>query len=192
MPSLIGLFFCAEDLISAIFLNGEFREVDVFQSSYSLMAFSIGLPFFMLMKVLTPAFFARKDTKTPMYVALLSLFLNATLNYYLAFILNYGHVGIAIGSSISAIISVLVLEVILYKEGLIEKNNIFSRFNFSILISSLALVIFLYYFTNNTEIILMTQLNRILYLSIEIVMAVIIYFSIARLILGKSIVKQFK
>ena len=127
-----------------------------------------------------------------MYVALLSLFLNATLNYYLAFILNYGHVGIAIGSSISAIISVLVLEVILYKEGLIEKNNIFSRFNFSILISSLALVIFLYYFTNNTEIILMTQLNRILYLSIEIVMAVIIYFSIARLILGKSISKQFK
>ena len=192
MPSLIGLFFCAEDLISAIFLNGEFREVDVFQSSYSLMAFSIGLPFFMLMKVLTPAFFARKDTKTPMYVALLSLFLNATLNYYLAFILNYGHVGIAIGSSISAIISVLVLEVILYKEGLIEKNNIFSRFNFSILISSLALIIFLYYFTNNTEIILMTQLNRILYLSIEIVMAVIIYFSIARLILGKSISKQFK
>ena len=192
MPSLIGLFFCAEDLISAIFLNGEFREVDVFQSSYSLMAFSIGLPFFMLMKVLTPAFFARKDTKTPMYVALLSLFLNATLNYYLAFILNYGHVGIALGSSISAIISVLVLEVILYKEGLIEKNNIFSRFNFSILISSLALVIFLYYFTNNTEIILMTQLNRILYLSIEIVMAVIIYFSIARLILGKSISKQFK
>ncbi len=105
---------------------------------------------------------------------------------------HHAHVGIAIGSSISAIISVLVLEVILYKEGLIAKNNIFNRFNFSILISSLALVIFLYYFTNNTEIILMTQLNRILYLSIEIVMAVIIYFTIARLILGKSISKQFK
>ena len=78
IPSLIGLFFCAEDLISTIFFRGEFKVTDVYQSSYSLMAFSFGLPFFMLMKVLTPAFFARKDTKTPMYVALISLLLNAT------------------------------------------------------------------------------------------------------------------
>ena len=73
MPSLIGLFFCAEDLISTIFYRGEFTELDVFKSSYSLMAFSIGLPFFMLMKVLTPAFFARKDTKTPMYLSLIHI-----------------------------------------------------------------------------------------------------------------------
>ena len=42
VPSLIGLFFCAEDLISTIFYRGEFTELDVFKSSYSLMAFSIG------------------------------------------------------------------------------------------------------------------------------------------------------
>ena len=112
IPSLIGLFFCAEDLISTIFYRGAFTESDVINSSYSLMAFSIGLPFFMLMKVLTPAFFARKDTKTPMYVAFVSLILNALLNYYLAFVLDYGHVGIAIGSSIAAIISVCVLEIV--------------------------------------------------------------------------------
>ena len=101
LPSLIGLFFCAEDLISTIFLRGEFKIIDVYKSSYSLMAFSLGLPFFMLMKVLTPAFFARKDTKTPMYVALLALFSNVILNYVLAFVFGYGHVGIAIGSSIA-------------------------------------------------------------------------------------------
>ena len=74
IPSLIGLFYCAEDLISTIFYRGAFTEVDVINSSYSLMAFSFGLPFFMLMKVLTPAFFSRKDTTTPMRVALISLF----------------------------------------------------------------------------------------------------------------------
>ena len=73
IPSLIGLVFCSEDLIATIFLRGEFQPIDVFRSSNSLIAFSFGLPFFMLMKVLTPAFFARKDTKTPMYVAFLAL-----------------------------------------------------------------------------------------------------------------------
>ena len=119
LPSLIGLFFCAEDLISTIFYRGAFSSMDVINSSYSLMAFSFGLPFFMLMKVLTPAFFARKDTKTPMYVALASLFLNVIFNYYLAFVLDYGHVGIAIGSSLAAIISVLTLEIVLYRDCLL-------------------------------------------------------------------------
>ena len=109
IPSLIGLMFCAEDLISTIFYRGAFTELDVVKSSYSLIAFSFGLPFFMLMKVLTPAFFARNDTKTPMYVAIVSLFLNASLNYLLAFTFGLGHVGIAIGSSIAALVSVIIL-----------------------------------------------------------------------------------
>ena len=75
------------------------------------MAFSFGLPFFMLMKVLTPAFFSRKDTTTPMRVALISLFLNAALNYYLAFVLDLGHVGIAIGSSLAALVECLHLRI---------------------------------------------------------------------------------
>ena len=71
IPSLIGLYLCSIDLISTIFFRGEFSIIDVQQTSLSLMAYSVGLPFFMLMKVLTPAFFSRKDTKTPMYVALI-------------------------------------------------------------------------------------------------------------------------
>ena len=187
IPSLIGLFFCAEDLISTIFYRGEFTELDVFKSSYSLMAFSIGLPFFMLMKVLTPAFFARKDTKTPMYVAFISLILNAFFNYLLAFVLGFGHVGLAIGSSIAALISVLILETILYKQGFIKITNIFNRFNFMILISSLFLIVFLNFYTTNTNFIEFNQIERLFYLSIEILVSIFIYFFIARIINGKSL-----
>ena len=148
IPSLIGLFFCSEDLISTIFYRGAFTASDVINSSYSLMALSFGLPFFMLMKVLTPAFFARKDTKTPMYVALISLIINAVLNYYLAFILNYGHVGIAVGSSIAAIVSVCILEILLYRDGFIKIKNIFNKFNLNIIISSLFVIVFLYFYTS--------------------------------------------
>jgi len=185
LPSLIGLFFCAEDLISTIFYRGAFTSMDVINSSYSLMAFSFGLPFFMLLKVLTPAFFARKDTKTPMYVALVSLFLNVVFNYYLAFVLDYGHVGIAIGSSLAAIISVFTLEIILYRDGFIKSKSIESKFSFNIFISSLFLIIFLYFYTSEIDFMKLTEAERIFYLSIEVFASVIIYFSISRLMLNK-------
>ena len=187
IPSLIGLFFCAEDLISTIFYRGAFTELDVINSSYSLMAFSIGLPFFMLMKVLTPAFFARKDTKTPMYVAFASLILNALLNYYLAFVLDYGHVGIAIGSSIAAIISVCVLEIVLHRNGFIEFKSIFNKFNLNILVSNLFLIIFLYFYTSQIDFMKLNQIERFFNLLFEVTASVIIYFSISRLILKKPL-----
>ena len=187
LPSLIGLFFCAEDLISTIFYRGAFSSMDVINSSYSLMAFSFGLPFFMLMKVLTPAFFARKDTKTPMYVALASLFLNVIFNYYLAFVLDYGHVGIAIGSSLAAIISVLTLEIVLYRDGFINSKSIINKFSFNVFISSLFLIIFLYFYTSEINFMKLTQVERIFYLSIEVFASVVIYFSISRLMLNKPL-----
>ena len=187
VPSLIGLFFCSEDLISTIFYRGAFTASDVINSSYSLMALSFGLPFFMLMKVLTPAFFARKDTKTPMYVALISLMLNAVLNYYLAFILNYGHVGIAVGSSIAAIVSVCILEIVLYRDGFIKIKNIFNKFNLNIVISSLFVIVFLYFFTSKINFIEISQSERIVFLLIKVIVSIIIYFAISRLILKKPI-----
>ena len=187
LPSLIGLFFCAEDLISTIFYRGAFSSIDVINSSYSLMAFSFGLPFFMLMKVLTPAFFARKDTKTPMYVALVSLFLNVVFNYYLAFVLDYGHVGIAIGSSLAAIISVLTLEIVLYRDGFIKSTSVVNKFSLNVFISSLFLIIFLYFYTSEINFMQLTQVERIFYLSIEVFASVFIYFSISRLMLNKPL-----
>ena len=191
IPSMIGLFYCAEDLISTIFFRGEFKEIDVIQSSFSLMAFSFGLPFFMLMKVLTPAFFARKDTKTPMYIALISLILNAILNYILAFTFGLGHVGIALGSCMAAIVSVSILEFLLFKNGLLKVNNIINRFNFSILFSSIVLILFLYNFTKLIDFLFLTELERIIYLFIEVILAMIIYFVVARLIFGKSLRREF-
>ena len=191
LPSLIGLFFCAEDLISTIFLRGEFKIIDVYKSSYSLMAFSLGLPFFMLMKVLTPAFFARKDTKTPMYVALLALFSNVILNYVLAFVFGYGHVGIAIGSSIATLISVLILELILIRDGLIKISRIVSRFNVAILTGSIGLIAFLKFFSNSVDFITLSQGSRIFYLLIEVAIAISIYFALTRLVYGKNLKEIF-
>ena len=184
IPCLIGLYICSIDLISTIFYRGEFTPYDVQQTSLSLMAYSLGLPFFMLMKVLTPAFFSRKDTKTPMYVALVSLFLNAFLNYLFAFKLGFGHVGIAFGSSLAAIISVLILELILIKDGFIHVKNPLSRFNLSIIISSILILVFLIFCRDFYDFYQLNQLERIFVLLFKVTMSALIYFVTCRQILG--------
>ena len=186
IPSFIGLAFCSVDLISTIFLRGEFGVGDVYQSSFSLIAFSFGLPFFMLMKVLTPTFFARKDTKTPMYIALISLMMNACLNYILAFTFGFGHIGIAIGSSISAIISVLILEIILIKQGIVVLHNPVNRFNLSVLVSSIFMIVFLYS-SSSYSFIDLNSFERVLFLLFKVLISITIYFSFARLIYGKPL-----
>ena len=186
IPSFIGLAFCSVDLISTIFLRGEFGVGDVYQSSFSLIAFSFGLPFFMLMKVLTPTFFARKDTKTPMYIALISLMTNACLNYILAFTFGFGHIGIAIGSSISAIISVLILEIILIKQGIVVLHNPVNRFNVSVLVSSIFMIIFLHS-SSSYSFIDLNSFERVLFLLFKVLISITIYFSFARLIYGKPL-----
>ena len=191
IPSFIGLAFCSTDLLSTIFLRGEFTINDVYQSSYSLIAFSFGLPFFMLMKVLTPTFFSRKDTKTPMYIALLSLLLNASLNYILAFKLGYGHIGIAVGSSISAMVSVVILEIILFKQGIILLQNPFNKFNSSILFSSIILVIFLYNTSQLINFIDLGQIHKIIVLFAKVSIAIGIYIGTVRILYGKPLKEIF-
>ena len=191
IPSFIGLALCSSDLLSTIFLRGEFKAYDVNQASLSLIAFSFGLPFFMLMKVLTPAFFARKDTKTPMYIAVLCLFLNALFNQIVAFVLNYGHVGIAIGSSISAVVSVIILELILVKQGIVNLYNPFNRFNFSILVPSLVLIAFLYFLSEHISFLQLSLMGKIIVLALKVFISIGIYFSLSRLIYGKPLKEIF-
>ena len=54
-----------------LFQRGAFTANDVMMANLGLQMFTIGLPFFMLMKVLVPCFFAQQNTKTPLYVAIL-------------------------------------------------------------------------------------------------------------------------
>ena len=116
MPAVIGLIMLAEPIIITLFERGEFTAIDSNNASLSLIALSMGLLAFMLIKVLTPGFFARQQPKKPVYVALLSMVLNAFLAWLLGFHLGYNHVGLALASSISAFFTIIVLLYLLRKE----------------------------------------------------------------------------
>ena len=176
IPSLIGLVLFASPLLATIFQRGAFLWSDVQQASLSLIAFSFGLPFFMAMKVLVPAFFSRQNTKTPMLIAFLSLLINVCLNYLLAFYFGLGHLGLAIASSISAIVSVIILSFILKRDGLISFTGILSTFSLKVFIASVALISFLSIFNQYFDFELFSQTQRLLHLVAAVIGSLIIYF----------------
>ena len=191
IPSFVGLALCSDHLISTLFQRGEFTFSDVNQASKSLIAFSLGLPFFMLMKVLVPAFFSRQDTKTPMYAAIAALISNIILNYIFVFIIGYDHAGLALASSISASLSCGILFLILVNGKYIQLQNPFNRFNLSILTASIIVGIFLIYGPFNIDFNSLSFTERLLTLLLEVGFSILLYLGITRVVIGKSLRSLF-
>jgi putative peptidoglycan lipid II flippase len=100
LPAAGGLALVAGPIIAALFQHGAFTATDTSQTAAALAAFALGLPAYVLIKVLTPGFHARSDTRTPVRVALGAMLVNLVANLVLVWPL--GHVGIALGTAIAA------------------------------------------------------------------------------------------
>ena len=111
LPAAVALFVIAEPVITVLFERGAFSAADSQATAWALMAYATGLPAYVLIRVLTPGFFAREDTSTPVKIAAAGIVINIALNLILMRV--WGHVGIAIAASISAWINALALGVVL-------------------------------------------------------------------------------
>ncbi len=103
LPFAIIFILLADSLIQLLFEHGKFTPSDTKATSSALKAYALGLPAYVMVKALTPNFFARGDTKTPVKYSLIVFISNLTLNLIL--MKPFGHIGIAIATSISAYIS---------------------------------------------------------------------------------------
>ena len=107
LPATAALMVSATPLIRALLQHGAFTPHDTIASARALAAFSLGLPAYVLIKVLTPGFYARADTKTPVRIALLAMLVNLALN--LVLIWPLAHVGLALSTAISAWVNAILL-----------------------------------------------------------------------------------
>src|SRR6195952_1664950 len=98
-----------------LFGRGAFDLESVLLSSQSLVAYALGLPAFVLVKVFAPAFFARGDTSMPVKIGVGSVALNLALN--VAFMTPLAHVGPALATSLAAICNVASLAFVLRRRG---------------------------------------------------------------------------
>ena len=109
LPSAVALWLLAEPLIRVLFEHGRFGPDDTWRTAGALAAFALGLPAFVLVKALTPGFFAREDTRTPLYIALTAITANIALNVVFLYGTTLAQVGIALASSLSGWLNALLL-----------------------------------------------------------------------------------
>lgn len=115
LPAAAALAIIAGPVIATIFERGAFVVGDTNATSAALFAYAFGLPAYVIQKALTPAYFARSDTRTPVIYATISLVVNLILN--LVLIQYFAHVGLAAATAIAAWLNVALLYWGLQKRG---------------------------------------------------------------------------
>jgi putative peptidoglycan lipid II flippase len=115
LPAAVALFVTGSAFTRAFYTGGAYTLADSMDTGAVVSALVVGLPAYVLVKVLVPNFFARKDTKTPVYTAATGLLLNIGAN--LVLVPRFGVVGLALGGAIGAWSNCLLLYVILVAKG---------------------------------------------------------------------------
>ena len=115
VPAAAALIVVAAPVITVLFERGAFDGADSGATAAALGAYAVGLPAFVLIKVLAPGYFARQDTRTPLKIAVVCLITNVVLNLILMGPLL--HVGIALASSLSSWLNAGLLAAGLYRRG---------------------------------------------------------------------------
>lgn len=112
LPATVGLIVLGNPLVALLFERGAFTSQDAQSTGYTLSAFAVGLPAYVLVKILSTRFFAHQDTKTPMKVAIAAVALNFILNCL--FIGPFSYVGLALATALSAWFNALTLGTLLF------------------------------------------------------------------------------
>jgi len=114
VPAGLGLLLLAEPITATVYNYGKFTALDTRMAAISLTAMSIGIPAFMLSKVLAPAFYARQDTRTPMRAAIWTVVANIVLTVAFTTPLWLrgtpgAHGGIALATGLAGIVNAWLL-----------------------------------------------------------------------------------
>ncbi len=115
LPAAIAFAAAGVPLVTALFRGGEFTPEDAIVTGNTLALIALGLPAYVLVKVLTPGFFAREDTKTPLRIAMWVLAANIALNF--AFVPWMGLYGLALALALTAWLNCAMLYITLRRRG---------------------------------------------------------------------------
>lgn len=143
VPASLGLIMLAEPMVSTLFQYHHFGVNDVIMTGRSLMAYSVGLLGFILVKVLVPGFTSRKDMKTPVRFGIYAMVANMVLNIALVFPL--AHAGLALATSLGAFFNASLLLSKLLKTKIYRPATGWRVFILRIILATSAMASLLYH-----------------------------------------------
>ncbi|OGT41146.1 MAG: murein biosynthesis integral membrane protein MurJ [Gammaproteobacteria bacterium RIFCSPHIGHO2_12_FULL_40_19] len=134
LPSAVGLFVLAGPILSTLIQYGKFNSFDVVMTAKSLSAFAVGLPGFMLIKILASAFYSRQNIGTPVRVGAIAMLANIILNFILVFPLK--HAGLALATSLSSLVNTTLLWMLLAKQNIFIPSKVWGKTIFQLIVSN--------------------------------------------------------
>ncbi|NOR72365.1 MAG: murein biosynthesis integral membrane protein MurJ, partial [Mariprofundaceae bacterium] len=187
LPAMIGIFILAEPIIATLFEHGKFSHQATTATAQALQAYGLGLIAFCWIRVLSTACFANKDAKSPMRFAFISVIINIVLAIIL--MQPLAHVGLALATSLAAFFNVALLIFHVRKQqGAIMNSRTVQR----MLRAGLACLPMLAFLVGATELWAFPAADKwmqILWLTITIPIAAIIFFGAAFLFGEKSLLR---
>jgi putative peptidoglycan lipid II flippase len=143
VPAMLALLTIGDPVVRVLFERGAFDDVAAANTAAALSAFALGLPAYVLIKALTPSFFARHDTVTPMKVAVTAMAVNIILA--VIFMQIWAHVGIALATACSAWMNAILLWIILHHRGQFYADSRLLRRGIRIIAASIVMASILFF-----------------------------------------------
>ena len=180
VPAATALAILAIPLIATLFYYGAFTETDILMTQYALIAYSIGLVGLILIKILAPAFYAQQNIKTPVKIALFTLFCTQFMN--LIFIGYLKHTGLALAIGLGACINAALLFYHLKKGQVFKLNAGWTMFLIKIIFAAFVMALGLFYFKGTIDLwINYSAFSRFVHLIALILFGTTLYFITLRL-----------
>lgn len=123
IPAMLGLILLSGPILSTLVQYREFTVFDMLMARLSLIAYGLGLPAFILIKILAPGFYARQDTTTPVKVGVAAMLANMGLNVIIVgpwtlLDIPGAHAGLALSTTLSAYLNAGLLFFNLRRKGI--------------------------------------------------------------------------
>jgi putative peptidoglycan lipid II flippase len=141
LPAAVGLGLLAEGLVAVLFQGGRFSWHDVQQTALALMGYAVGLIGLIGVKILAPGYYAQRDIRTPVKIAIGSLAVTQLAN--IAFVPWIGHAGLALSVSLGACTNALLLFGGLWRRRVFVPQPGWGRFAFRLAIGLAAMTAWL-------------------------------------------------
>ena len=148
IPAAVVLAMISGQMLSTLFQHGAFGAHAVLMARQSLIAFAIGITPFMLVKILASGFYARQDLRTPVKIGVVAMLANIAFNA--ALYIPFKHAGIALATSLAAIINMVGLYYCLYRRGYYAPRAGWGLFVLRLVFANLILAFWLWLMSGET------------------------------------------
>lgn len=178
IPAAAGLGFLAEGLAAVLFQGKNFSAVDVSMTAIAIEGYAVGLLGLISIKILAPAFYSRKDIKTPVKGAIASLIVVQCCNFVT--VPAFGHAGLALSVGLGSVFNALVLFTLLKKRGWYAPGSGWLVYVLRVLAASVAMIAFLFWIQTGLDWSAMQAqwLHRLVLVAGVILGAAVTYFAV--------------